>query len=117
VPVPPTLPRNTGQPTQLDKIINNTLNPRTLEGAYRELRGEVTQFKADGKPYDHVSKVHQALNGLRNYERSLDRQVSTASRNGDLIEISKNMSEISRVNTTITKVERYVNNANQEPLP
>ncbi|CAL4869752.1 hypothetical protein MMA231_04044 (plasmid) [Asticcacaulis sp. MM231] len=104
----PSLPGPRGAPTTLDKVIASRLNPRTLEGARRELNGDETSFKQDGSRYDHVSKVHQALGQLRNYESQLIRQQGDAVRSGNYEEASRLGQEMHRVNDTITRVESYM---------
>lgn len=42
------------------------LTPRHLDAARRESRGEVVKRKADGTPYDHVTEVSEAQQGLLN---------------------------------------------------
>lgn len=54
-----------GMPTKTDRIAEH-LTPKDLEGAQRELNGEVVATKSSGTPYDHITEVRDAQQGLSN---------------------------------------------------
>jgi hypothetical protein len=54
---PRTAPRKTDR-------LKEHLTPKDLEGARRELNGEVVATKGDGTPFDHVDEVRNAQRGL-----------------------------------------------------
>jgi hypothetical protein len=51
-----------GLPTKTDRIAEH-LTPKDLEGAQRELNGEVVATKDSGTPYDHITEVRDAQQG------------------------------------------------------
>ncbi|MBM2617286.1 hypothetical protein JIG36_17165 [Actinoplanes sp. LDG1-06] len=50
-------------PSKTDRLKEH-LTPKDLEGARRELNGEVVATKGNGVPYDHVDEVRSAQRGL-----------------------------------------------------
>ncbi|WP_084145018.1 putative T7SS-secreted protein [Amycolatopsis jejuensis] len=61
-------------PTKTDRLKEH-LTDKDLDGARRELNGEVVARKADGTPWDHVTEVREAQNGLVNQINRLKRQL------------------------------------------
>jgi RHS repeat-associated protein len=51
------------------------LEPRHMDAARRELNGEVVARRPDGVPFDHVTEVREAMNGLRNTVIGLQRKL------------------------------------------
>ncbi|MFB9687335.1 polymorphic toxin type 28 domain-containing protein [Amycolatopsis plumensis] len=62
-------------PTKTDRLREH-LTDKDLDGARRELNGEVVARKGDGTPWDHVTEVREAQNGLSNQINRLKRQLS-----------------------------------------
>jgi hypothetical protein len=50
-------------PSKTDRMKEH-LTDRDLDGARRELNGEVVKLKSSGKPWDHVDEVRNAQRGL-----------------------------------------------------
>jgi hypothetical protein len=74
--VEPVKPRaNPTKPTKTDRLKEH-LTDKDLDGARRELNGEVVARKGDGTPWDHVTEVREAQNGLSNQINRLKRQLS-----------------------------------------
>jgi hypothetical protein len=74
--VEPVKPRaNPTKPTKTDRLKEH-LTEKDLDGARRELNGEVVARKGDGTPWDHVTEVREAQNGLSNQINRLKRQLS-----------------------------------------
>ncbi|MEV5721470.1 putative T7SS-secreted protein [Amycolatopsis mediterranei] len=74
--VEPVKPRsNPTNPTKTDRLKEH-LTDKDLDGARRELNGEVVARKGDGTPWDHVTEVREAQNGLSNQINRLKRQLS-----------------------------------------
>jgi hypothetical protein len=46
-----------------------------MDAARRELNGEVVARRPDGVPFDHVTEVREAMNGLRNTVTGLQRKL------------------------------------------
>lgn len=92
----------------MDRAIQNHLKPSDLEGAYRELRGDVVRFKANGNPYSHVNEVAETFNGLRNYREGLKNNFKDALKSGNFIEAAKLSRDISRVNSVESRVRTYL---------
>ncbi|NBM20176.1 putative T7SS-secreted protein [Streptomyces sp. GC420] len=55
--------------------INSTPNHNHYDAARREANGEVVARKPDGTPFDHISDLKQARNGLDNVRRVLEREM------------------------------------------
>ncbi|MEU4693896.1 polymorphic toxin type 28 domain-containing protein [Actinoplanes sp. NPDC023714] len=54
------------------------LTEKDLDGARRELGGEVVARKPTGEPWDHVDEVRNAQRGLINRIKQLKREVGDA---------------------------------------
>lgn len=57
----------TSQQSVIDKIgntIRDHLTQRDLDAARQEVRGQTVATRPDGKPFDHVKEVREAMNGL-----------------------------------------------------
>lgn len=73
--VEPVKPRaNPTKPTKTDRLKEH-LTDKDLDGARRELNGEVVARKGDGTPWDHVIEVREAQAGLTNQINRLKRQL------------------------------------------
>ena len=59
------------------------LTARDLDGARRELRGEVVKLKSSGRPWDHVKEVRQAQRGLETKIQSIKRRLTHPSTSVD----------------------------------
>ena len=70
--VEPVKPRT--NPTKTDRLKEH-LTDKDLDGARRELNGEVVARKGDGTPWDHVTEVREAQAGLTNQINRLNRQL------------------------------------------
>ncbi|MFJ4778707.1 polymorphic toxin type 28 domain-containing protein [Streptomyces sp. NPDC088762] len=55
--------------------INSQPNHNHYDAARREARGEVVARKPDGTPFDHISDLKQARNGLDKVRRVLEREI------------------------------------------
>lgn len=64
-------------PRKTDRLKEH-LTEKDLDGARRELDGEVVARKSDGTPWDHVDEVRNAQRGLINRIRQLKREVGDA---------------------------------------
>ncbi|MDX3187734.1 polymorphic toxin type 28 domain-containing protein [Streptomyces sp. MN03-5084-2B] len=74
--VEPVKPRtNPTKPTKTDRLKEH-LTDKDLDGARRELNGEVVARKGDGTPWDHATEVREAQTGLSNQTNRLKRQLS-----------------------------------------
>ncbi|MEV4600793.1 polymorphic toxin type 28 domain-containing protein [Amycolatopsis sp. NPDC049253] len=74
--VEPVKPRaNPTKPTKTDRLKEH-LTGKDLDGARRELNGEVVARKSDGTPWDHVTEVREAETGLANQINRLKRQLT-----------------------------------------
>ncbi|MEU9162545.1 polymorphic toxin type 28 domain-containing protein [Streptomyces sp. NPDC048424] len=56
--------------------INSQPNHNHYDAARREAGGEVVARKKDGTPFDHISDLTQARNGLDHVRRTLEREIS-----------------------------------------
>jgi hypothetical protein len=73
--VEPVKPRtNPTKPTKTDRLKEH-LTEKDLDGAKRELNGEVVARKSTGVPWDHVDEVSKAQKGLVNQINRLKRQL------------------------------------------
>jgi RHS repeat-associated protein len=61
---------------KVDNIIEKNLDAKTIEAAKRELKGETVALRPDGKPFDHVRKVQEAMQGLKNQIGELNKLLS-----------------------------------------
>jgi RHS repeat-associated protein len=61
---------------KVDHIVGKNPDAKTIEAAKRELKGEIVALRPDGKPYDHVEKVRQAVQGLKNQIGELQKLLS-----------------------------------------
>ncbi|MEV6496139.1 putative T7SS-secreted protein [Streptomyces prunicolor] len=57
--------------------INSQPNHNHYSAARREANGEVVARKPDGTPFDHITDLKQARNGLDNIRRILDRELQS----------------------------------------
>jgi len=57
------------------------LDDAHLDAARRELKGEVVATKPDGSPFDHVTEVDEAMDGLRNRIESINNKLGSPSAN------------------------------------
>jgi hypothetical protein len=96
--VEPVKPRsNPSQPTKTDRLKEH-LTDKDLDGARRELNGEVVARKSSGTPWDHVTEVKEAQNGLVNQINRLKRQLSDSRLSpGDRPALESELSEASRL--------------------
>jgi uncharacterized protein YukE len=62
-------------PTKTDRLAEH-LTPLDLEGAQRELDGEVVKTKSTGVPYDHITEVGEAQQGLVNRIQAIQRRLA-----------------------------------------
>ncbi|WAL66710.1 polymorphic toxin type 28 domain-containing protein [Amycolatopsis cynarae] len=62
-------------PTKTDRLKEH-LTDKDLEGARRELNGEVVKEKSSGVPYDHIDEVQNAQRGLVKQINRLKQQLS-----------------------------------------
>lgn len=67
--------REPGRPTKTDRLKEN-LTEKDLDGARRELNGEVVKEKSTGVPYDHIKEVREAHDGLVNRINRLKQMLS-----------------------------------------
>jgi ribosomal protein S15P/S13E len=63
------------EPTKTDRLAEH-LTPKDLEGAQRELNGEVVKTKSGGDPWDHIHEVRDAQNGLVNRIQAIQRRLA-----------------------------------------
>lgn len=84
-------------PTKTDRIAEH-LTPKDLEGAQRELNGEVVATKGDGTPFDHITEVREAQQGLVNRIQAIQRQLGD-SRTSDAarVTLQSELSQASRL--------------------
>ena len=69
-----------------------------LDGARRELQGEVVARKGDGTPWDHVTEVREAQNGMVNQINKLKRMLNDSRLSpGDRPAIESELSEASKL--------------------
>jgi RHS repeat-associated protein len=62
---------------KVDNIIAKNLDPKTIEAAARELKGEIVKINpATGRAFDHVKKVQEAMEGLKNQIGELNKFLS-----------------------------------------
>jgi hypothetical protein len=74
------------------------LTDEDLDGARRELKGEVVKRKSSGQPWDHVHEVRDAQNGLVNRITQLQRQIGdTRISDTDRAALQSELSEASRL--------------------
>ncbi|MGW5090159.1 polymorphic toxin type 28 domain-containing protein [Streptomyces coelicoflavus] len=59
--------------------INSQPNHNHYSAARREANGEVVARKPDGTPYDHISDLKQARNGLDSIRKILEREIQSPS--------------------------------------
>lgn len=57
--------------------INSQPNHNHYSAARREANGEVVARKPDGTPYDHISDLKQARNGLDSIRKILEREIQS----------------------------------------
>jgi hypothetical protein len=85
------------RPTRTDRYKEH-LKPSDLEGARRELNGEVVARKSGGAPYDHVTEVREAQDGLVKRINRLKRQLGDSRlAQADRPPIEAELSEASRL--------------------
>ena len=91
---------------KIENIKGQQLTDKTLEGARTELGGGITKLKESGQPFDHITKVQNAQQGLikqvnRLIESLKDNRLTPEARKS----IEKKLGEASRL---LDKSERYV---------
>jgi RHS repeat-associated protein len=75
-----------------------SLDRSHLDAARRELDGEVVARKADGTPYDHVTEVRNAQQGLQNRIESINKRLGHPGLEGaERGALQKELSEASRL--------------------
>lgn len=92
-------------PSKTDRIAEH-LTPKDLEGAQRELNGEVVATKGDGTPFDHVTEVREAQRGLTNRIDAIQRQLGDT-RTSDTARASL-QSELSQASKLLDYSKKYV---------
>jgi len=86
------------------------LTPRTLEGAQRELNGEVVKINPrDAEPFDHVQKVRNAQQGLNRLKNKLIAEIND-SRSSSAVRSAAQaqLTEVKRLLAESTKYVPYV---------
>ena len=73
--VEPVKPRSDPKPPTKTDRLKEHLTEKDLDAARRELNGEVVARKGDGTPWDHVTEVREAQNGLLNQVNKLMRML------------------------------------------
>ncbi|MFI0230346.1 putative T7SS-secreted protein [Streptomyces sp. NPDC017086] len=57
--------------------VNSQANHNHYDAARREANGEVVAMRPDGTPFDHISELQQARDGLDRVRRVLEREIGT----------------------------------------
>ena len=92
-------------PTKTDRLKEH-LTDADLDAARRERSGEVVARKSDGTPWDHVTEVREAQNGLLNQINRLQRRLGDSRLSPD--ERSAAESELSEASRLLDYSERWV---------
>lgn len=100
------LVHNCGGKTKTDKLKNHILNGE-LDAARREAAGEVVARKADGTPWDHVTELEDAQNGLLNRINSINKQLSSTKGLSDTTR-SGLLKELSEASKLLDKTEGFL---------
>ncbi|EMD23487.1 hypothetical protein B0293_01035 [Amycolatopsis azurea DSM 43854] len=95
------------KPTKTDRMKEH-LTEKDLDGAKRELNGEVVARKSSGQPWDHVDEVSNAQKGLVNQINRLKRQLGDSRLSAeDRPGIEAELSEASKIlDYTVQRVGR-----------
>jgi Bacterial toxin 28 len=107
----PTNPADTGidqdKPgsTKTDRLKEH-LTPRDLDAAQRELKGEVVARKSGGDPWDHVSEVRDAQQGLVNRIAQLKKQLADS--RSTPTERAAAQTELSEASKLLDRSEQFV---------
>lgn len=91
---------------KVDNILTRNLDAATIQAAVRELRGEVVAIKpSTGAAFDHVLKVRQAAQGLKNQADEIKKLLGS----GDLTQKARGALELQlrRTRDKLSELERY----------
>lgn len=86
-------------------ILAEQLDTKTLQGAAHEAIGEVVATKGSGVAFDHITKVKNGLQGLKNAEG----QISRSLRDSDLSSKARASLQrnLSQVRTAIQRTQKF----------
>jgi RHS repeat-associated protein len=97
--------KGSGTPTDRYK---SQLTNRNLDAARRELNNEVVARKPDGSPYDHVTKVRNAMRGLRNRIDEINNKLGSPSAQLSDAERSSLTSELGEASRLLDHAKNFL---------
>ena len=68
------------------------------------MRGEVVKLKTSGKPFDHVTEVREALQGVKNEIEALKQQLSRYLDAATKEALTKQLDKLKSLNDRVMKV-------------
>ncbi|AGL14300.1 hypothetical protein L083_0790 [Actinoplanes sp. N902-109] len=92
-------------PRKTDRLKEH-LTEKDLDGARRELNGEVVARKSDGTPWDHVDEVRNAQRGLVNRIKQLKREIGDSRSSEE--QRAAAQEELSEASRLLDHSEQYV---------